>query len=425
MAEVAGRPQPADRTTAPSPAPDSDALVGAGRRPPVPVPAASVPGSDRFRQLRGRLEVVGWARHRRRLLAVRDRKNSTSPGTTSRRSTCSDREPRCSGPDGSVMAGSTTRSEPCHQWRPARPEVDAVQAGPEAVAVIGRSQTRPDVELSRADLADLVSRIRRGLEAIGVRSGDRVAACLPNIPETLAAMLACASLGAVWTCCAPEMGVTGVLDRLAQVDPVVLLAIDGYRYGPRTIERQPGERGHSSRPTDARCEPCGWIICTRRHSPRRYSPRRHSPQRHGPRRLDALGRTHPAARPARVRGAGLRPPALRPVLLRHHRQAETHRARPRRDPAGTRQGAGFALRPRSRRPVLLVHHHRLDDVELLRLGPAGGRSRGHLRRRSLLARPRRPLGDDGRNRHYLRRSRSRSPGQRHEGRSAARRRATT
>ncbi len=111
------------------------------------------------------------------------------------------------------------------------------QAGPEALAVIGRSQTRSDVELSRADLADLVSRVRRGLEAIGVRSGDRVAACLPNIPETLAAMLACASLGAVWTCCAPEMGVTGVLDRLAQVDPVVLLAIDGYRYGPRTIER--------------------------------------------------------------------------------------------------------------------------------------------------------------------------------------------
>ena len=110
-------------------------------------------------------------------------------------------------------------------------------AGPEAVAVIGRSQTRPDVELSRADLADLVGRIRRGLEAIGVRSGDRVAACLPNIPETLAAMLACASLGAIWTCCAPEMGVTGVLDRLAQVDPVVLLAIDGYRYGPRMIER--------------------------------------------------------------------------------------------------------------------------------------------------------------------------------------------
>ena len=111
-------------------------------------------------------------------------------------------------------------------------------SSPDAIAVIGRSQTRPDRDLTRAELTDLVARIRRGLEAAGVGVGDRVAACLPNIPETLAAMLACASLGAVWTCCAPEMGVTGVLDRLGQVDPVVLLAVDGYRYGRRTIDRR-------------------------------------------------------------------------------------------------------------------------------------------------------------------------------------------
>jgi acetoacetyl-CoA synthetase len=104
--------------------------------------------------------------------------------------------------------------------------------------VIGRSQTRPALSLTRAELTDLVARVRRGLEAAGVRAGDRVAGYLPNIPETLAAMLACASLGAVWTCCAPEMGVTGVLDRLVQVDPVVLLAVDGYRYGTRTIDRR-------------------------------------------------------------------------------------------------------------------------------------------------------------------------------------------
>ncbi len=112
------------------------------------------------------------------------------------------------------------------------------RADPGAIAVIGRSQTRPDLDLTWGALTDLVARIRRGLEAAGVGLGDRVAAYLPNIPETLAAMLACASLGAIWTCCAPEMGVTGVLDRLAQVDPVVLLAIDGYRYGRRTIERR-------------------------------------------------------------------------------------------------------------------------------------------------------------------------------------------
>jgi acetoacetyl-CoA synthetase len=109
--------------------------------------------------------------------------------------------------------------------------------GPGATALIGRSQTRPDVELSWAELAELVARIRLGLLAAGVGAGDRVAACLPNIPETAAAMLAAASLGAIWTCCAPEMGVAGVLDRLAQVDPVVLLVVDGYRYGDRVIDR--------------------------------------------------------------------------------------------------------------------------------------------------------------------------------------------
>ncbi len=131
---------------------------------------------------------------------------------------------------------------------------------PDAKAVIGRSQTRPDRDLSWGELRDLVARIRLGLEAAGVHSGDRVAACLPNIPETLAAMLACASLGAVWTCCAPEMGVTGILDRLAQVDPVVLLAIDGYCYGRRTIERRDeNEAIRSGLPTLARAIWLGYL----------------------------------------------------------------------------------------------------------------------------------------------------------------------
>ncbi len=112
------------------------------------------------------------------------------------------------------------------------------RGGPETPLVIGRSQTRADLELTRGQLTDLTGRIRHGLQLAGVGSGDRVAAYLPNIPETLAAMLACASLGAIWTCCAPEMGVTGVLDRLAQVEPVVLLTVDGYRYGRRSIERR-------------------------------------------------------------------------------------------------------------------------------------------------------------------------------------------
>ena len=151
---------------------------------------------------------------------------------------------------GSGEAGSTTPSAPSPRGTDS----------PDTTAVIGRSQTRPDRDLTWAELHHLVARIRIGLEAAGVRSGDRVAACLPNIPETLAAMLACASLGAVWTCCAPEMGVTGILDRLAQIDPVVLLAIDGYRYGRRTIERRDeNEAIRAGLPTLARAIWLGYL----------------------------------------------------------------------------------------------------------------------------------------------------------------------
>ena len=62
-------------------------------------------------------------------------------------------------------------------------------------------------------------------------------AYLPNVPEALVALLATASLGAIWTSCAPEFGVRSVVDRFSQVEPKVLLTVDGYRYGPRTVER--------------------------------------------------------------------------------------------------------------------------------------------------------------------------------------------
>jgi acetoacetyl-CoA synthetase len=111
--------------------------------------------------------------------------------------------------------------------------------GLDAAAVIARSQTRGPQDLSWRQLIDLTARVRAGLRRAGVTSGDRVAGYLPNVPEALAIMLAAASLGAIWTCCAPEMGVAGVLDRLSQVDPTVLVAVDGYRYGARTVDRRP------------------------------------------------------------------------------------------------------------------------------------------------------------------------------------------
>jgi acetoacetyl-CoA synthetase len=106
------------------------------------------------------------------------------------------------------------------------------------VAVLGRSQTRPPVELTFGELRDRVARARAGLRRLGVGPGDRVVAYLPNIPETLVAFIATASLGAVWAACAPEFGARSVIDRFAQIEPTVLLAIGGYGYRDRYVDRR-------------------------------------------------------------------------------------------------------------------------------------------------------------------------------------------
>jgi acetoacetyl-CoA synthetase len=108
---------------------------------------------------------------------------------------------------------------------------------PDDVVVVGRSQTRGPTDLTAAQLRDQVARCRAGLAALGVRRGDRVAAFLPNIPEAIVGLLATASLGATWTSCAPEFGTRAVMDRFGQVEPRVLLAVDGYRYGDRDVDR--------------------------------------------------------------------------------------------------------------------------------------------------------------------------------------------
>jgi acetoacetyl-CoA synthetase len=107
------------------------------------------------------------------------------------------------------------------------------------VAVIARSQTRAPVELTFAELTEQVSRARAGLRRLGVGPGDRVVGYLPNIPEALVAFLACASLGAVWASCAPEFGARSVIDRFAQIEPRVLLAVGGYVYGTREVDKSP------------------------------------------------------------------------------------------------------------------------------------------------------------------------------------------
>ena len=108
---------------------------------------------------------------------------------------------------------------------------------PDEPALVSISQTRDRVELTWAELADRVARCRAGLVRLGVGRGDRVAAYLPCIAETTVAFLATASLGAIWSSCAPEFGVRAVVDRWSQIEPTVLLAVDGYRYGAKDVDR--------------------------------------------------------------------------------------------------------------------------------------------------------------------------------------------
>jgi acetoacetyl-CoA synthetase len=111
------------------------------------------------------------------------------------------------------------------------------QRADDEVVMIGRSESRARVALTAAELRGEVARVRRGLERLGVGPGDRVVGYLPNVPEAAIALLATASLGATWSSCAVEFGVRSVVDRFGQVEPRVLLAIDGYRYGGREIDR--------------------------------------------------------------------------------------------------------------------------------------------------------------------------------------------
>ena len=103
-------------------------------------------------------------------------------------------------------------------------------------ALVFRGEDRVRRRLSWNDLHDLVSRLQQLLLSVGVGEGDRVAAMMPNLPETIAGMLAAASIGAVWSSCSPDFGPRGVLDRFGQIEPKVLIACDGYYYGGKTID---------------------------------------------------------------------------------------------------------------------------------------------------------------------------------------------
>jgi acetoacetyl-CoA synthetase len=103
-------------------------------------------------------------------------------------------------------------------------------------ALVSWNELGRRTSLTYADLHRSVAAVRASLEAQGIAPGDRVAGFMPNIPETVVAMLATASLGAIWSSCSPDFGVKGVLDRFGQIEPRVLFTADGYRYAGKEID---------------------------------------------------------------------------------------------------------------------------------------------------------------------------------------------
>ena len=116
------------------------------------------------------------------------------------------------------------------------PAADGVEIGPDDVAIVFAREDGVSGTLTWGELRRQVGAVRSMLAANGVGAGDRVAALVPNTPEALVAMLATCSLGAVWSSCSPDFGARAVADRFAQIEPVALFTVDGYRYGGKEFD---------------------------------------------------------------------------------------------------------------------------------------------------------------------------------------------
>jgi acetoacetyl-CoA synthetase len=109
----------------------------------------------------------------------------------------------------------------------------------ERPALLFQSEIQPLTDLSWEELYRQVAAVAAGLRRMGIKPGDRVASYMPNIPQTLVAFLACASIGATWSSCSPDFGTRSVNDRFSQISPRVLFAVDGYQYGGKAFDLKP------------------------------------------------------------------------------------------------------------------------------------------------------------------------------------------
>ncbi len=134
------------------------------------------------------------------------------------------------------------RKMPGAQWFPGA-QLNYVQhvfrnATTERPALLFQSEQQPLTEISWDELHQEVCTVAATLRNLGVKQGDRVVSYMPNIPQSVIAFLATASIGAIWSSCSPDFGTSSVVDRFRQIEPKVLFAVDGYQYGGKTIDRR-------------------------------------------------------------------------------------------------------------------------------------------------------------------------------------------
>ena len=205
-------------------------------------------------------------------------------------------------------------------------------------ALVFRGEDKLTRRVSHAELVATTSRVAAALKAAGVAAGDRVAAYVPNMPEAISAMLGATSIGAVWSSCSPDFGVQGVLDRFGQIEPRVLVTVDGYWYNGKALSiLDKVAEIVAQLPTVERVVVIPYLEATGQ------GPQDASRVR-GAIGWDAFLAPH-AAGPDRLRPPAVRPSALHSLLVGNDRHPEVHRPRRRRHAAAAPEGAPAARRP--------------------------------------------------------------------------------